>query len=103
MAQPADTIPPALVEAMRVNAPSGERKSNVEVVGSKERLVELLKKSRPAKAPTRPTAPMRSKSTRGRSARTTLRRAMRGMRYHGRDVVIVNRRGLLTYEEEKVK
>ena len=83
MAQPAETAPPALVEAMRVNEPSAERDSSVEVVGSKETLAEeLLKKSRPAKAPTRPTVPMRSKSTRGKSAQTAaLRRARTVMQY----------------------
>src|SRR6266849_6464935 len=68
---------------MRLNEPSGERDSKVEVEGSKETLAdELLKKSRPAKIPTRPTVPMRSKSTRGVSAqKTTLRRARTAMQY----------------------
>ena len=83
MAQPAETTPPASVEAMRDNEPSAERDSNVEVEGSKEALAdELLKKSRPAKVPTRPTVPMRSKSTRGVSAqKTTLRSARTEMQY----------------------
>jgi hypothetical protein len=83
MAQPAETTPPALVEARRVNEPSAERDSKVEVEGSKETLAdELLTKSRPAKVPTRPTVPMRSKSTRGVSAqKTTLRRARTAMQY----------------------
>ena len=78
MAQPAEIIPPELVDAIRVNEPSAERESKVEVEGSKETLaVELLKKSRPAKAPTRPTAPMRSKSTRGRVAKATWEKRVR--------------------------
>jgi len=82
MAQPAETIPPALVEAMRVNEPSGERDSKVEVEGLKETLAEeLLKKSRPAKVPTRPTVLMRSKSTRGKLTQTTLMRARMVMQY----------------------
>lgn len=84
MAQPAETRPPASVEAMRVNEPSAERESTVEVEGSKETLAdELLKKSRPAKVPTRATVPMRSKSTRGcvSAQKTTLRRARTGMQY----------------------
>lgn len=105
MAQPAEMIPPELVDAMRVNEPSTERESKVEVEGSKEALAEeLLKKSRPAKAPTRPTEPMRSKSTRGDCARATSRRARRRtMRHHGGlgwYVVIVDLGGL-TYGGER--
>jgi hypothetical protein len=85
MAQPAETRPPASVEAMRVNEPSAERESKVEVEGSNETLAdELLKKSRPAKVPTRPTVPMRSKSTRGgvsAQKTTLLRRARAAMQY----------------------
>src|SRR5258708_35561608 len=86
MAQPAETMPPAFVEAMRVNEPSGERDSKVEVEGSKEALAEEpFKKWRPAKVPTRPTVPMRSKSTRGVSAqKTTLRRASTAKQYQRR-------------------
>ena len=89
-----ETTPPVLVEATRVNEPSAERENSVEVEGSKEALTEeLLKKSRPAKAPARPTVPMRSKSTRGKSARATLRRARRRTRHQGY-VVIVELSGL---------
>ncbi len=100
-------MPPAFVEAMRVNEPSGERDSKVEVEGSKEALAEEpFKKSRPAKVPTRPTVPMRSKSTRGVSAqKTTLRRARTAMQYQGGCrgcVIIVELLELLntTYEGE---
>jgi hypothetical protein len=55
----------------------------VEVEELNETLAELLKKSRPAKAPTRPTVPMRLKSTRGDCARATLRKARRRTRHHG--------------------
>lgn len=108
MAQPAETIPPALVEPMRVNEPPGERDSKVEVVGSKEALAEeLLKKSKPAKVPTRPTVPMRSKSTRGRSAQTTLlRRARTVMQYQrGRrgNVIIVDLLGSTYAGGEKIE
>lgn len=109
MAQPADTVPPLLVEAMRVNEPSGERDNKVEVEGSKEEGEELLKRSRPAKAPARPTVPMRSKSIRGISvAETTTSRRMRarkGMRDQGgrrRVVLIVVEVEGLTYEKERV-
>jgi len=98
-------IPPELVEAIRVNAPLAERDNKVEVEGSKETAAEeLLKRSRPAKAPTRPTVPMRSKSTRGESARATLRKARRARRnqggYRGDVVIVVDGRGL-TYERKK--
>lgn len=99
-----ETMPPALVEAMRVKEPSAERENRVEVEGSKEALTEeLLKKSRPAKAPARPTVPMRSKSTRGKSARATLRIVRRRTRHQGY-VVIVELCGL-TYggERERIK
>jgi hypothetical protein len=107
MAQPAETTPPELVEAIRVNEPSAERESKVEVEGSKEKLAEeLLKKSRPAKAPTRPTVPMRSKSRRGDCARATLRRARKTMRHQGglRGYVVIVDSCSLTYgggREEK--
>jgi hypothetical protein len=78
---------------MGVNEPSGERDNKVEVEGSKETELELLKRPRPAKAPTRPTAPMRSKSMRGTSAETISRRmrAMRVRRDQGgrRGVVVI--------------
>ena len=84
-----EIAPPVLVEAMRVNEPSAERENNVEVAGSKEALTEeLLKKSRPAKAPARPTVPMRSKSTRGKSARATLRIERRRTRHQGYVVIV---------------
>lgn len=95
MAQPADTTPPLLVEAMGVSEPSGERVNRVEVVESNETEgEELFTRPRPAKAPTRPTRPMRSKSIIGVfAAETTSRntRAMRGKRDQGgrRGVVIV--------------
>lgn len=54
--------PPELVEARRVREPSEAREKRVEVVGSKE-TEELVKRSRPANAPARPTLPIRSKST----------------------------------------
>ena len=64
--------PPASVDARRVSAPSAARDRRVLVVGSKA-TVAFENTSRPAKAPARPTVPMRSKSTRGRAARTALR------------------------------
>jgi hypothetical protein len=90
MEQPAEMVPPVSVEAMRVNEPSAERESKVEVEGSNEAVAEeLSKKSRPAKAPKRPTVPMRSKSMRGKSARATLMSARRTMRRQGEYAVIV--------------
>ena len=59
--------PPGSVEARWVSEPSEAREKRVEVVGSKE-TEELVKRSRPAKAPARPTLPMRSKSTWGKAA-----------------------------------
>lgn len=98
-----EMTPPALVEAIRVNEPWAERENNVEVEGSKEALTEeLLKKSRPANAPARPTVPMRSKSTRGLSARATLRRARRRTRHQGY-VVIVELCGLTYGGRERRK
>jgi len=98
-----ETTPPALVEAIRVNEPWAERENNVEVEASKEALTEeLLKKSRPAKAPARPTVPMRSKSTRGISARATLRRVRTRMRHQGY-VVIVDLCGLTYGGREREK
>lgn len=94
MAQPADTVPPLLVEAMGVSEPSGERDNRVEVEESNvTEGEELFTRPRPAKAPTRPTDPMRSKSIIGIFAETTSRktRAMRGKRDQGgrRGIVIV--------------
>jgi len=60
--------PPELVLAIRESEPSFSRERRVEVVGSNE-TEEAEKMSRPAKAPARPTLPIRSKSTWGRAAR----------------------------------
>lgn len=55
-----------------MSEPSEARERRVDVVGSKEREAEeLAKMSRPAKAPARPTLPIRSKSRRGRLAMAT--------------------------------
>lgn len=65
-------LPPALVSPRRDNAPDELRESRVEVVGSNVTEVVLSNRSRPAKAPARPTLPMRLKSTRGNEAKATL-------------------------------
>lgn len=68
-------LPPGFVDPSRVREPSASRERRVEVVGSKEREVEeLAKMSRPAKAPARPTLPIRSKSIRGGLAMATVGR-----------------------------
>lgn len=51
-----------------MSAPSDVRDNSVEVEGSNATLDELLNESSPAKAPARPTVPMRSKSTWGSDA-----------------------------------
>jgi len=60
-------LPPGFVEARRAKEPSEEREKRVEIAGSKV-TDEFEKKSKPAKAPARPTLPMRSKSTWGKAA-----------------------------------
>lgn len=74
-------FPPLFVDARRESAPSGERERRVEEEGSKAMEDELEKKSRPAKEPARPTLPMRSKSTSGRSALTRGAKREREMRH----------------------
>ena len=53
---------------MEVRAPCGVRDSREDTEGSNEVGVELSKRLKPAKAPVRPTWPIRSKSTRGSDA-----------------------------------
>ncbi len=73
-AHPAEILPPALVEPRRDREPSEAREKRVDEVGSKERLLVVLSnKSSPAKAPARPTWPIRSKSTLGSAADATSR------------------------------
>ena len=63
---------------MEVRAPCGVRDSREDEDGSNEGVVALSKKLNPAKAPVRPTWPIRSKSTRGSEAEAVRARKRRG-------------------------
>lgn len=71
-------FPPEFVEPTRESSPSEPRERRVDVETSSELVsVVLSRKVKPANEPAIPTVPIRSKSTRGGVARTTLRKRKR--------------------------
>lgn len=79
-------FPPAFVEPTRDSSPSEPRERSVDVEASSVPVsVVLSRKLKPAKEPAIPTVPMRSKSTKGGLARTTLRSRKREKETRERD------------------